>query len=105
MPQQREFHYRFEDLSGVGMLTTDLQPPRGAKIVINIEDGNRVWLSANPAGWLHLARIGAELGTSSYKLGFHFHRDFNFGETAGGGPEVTFEVGQGEIVGPQGSGG
>jgi len=38
MPQQREFHYRFEDLSGVGMLTTDLQPPRGAKIVINIED-------------------------------------------------------------------
>ena len=63
MPQQREFHYRFEDLSGVGMLTTDLQPPRGAKIVINIEDGNKVWLSANPAGWLHLARICAELGT------------------------------------------
>ena len=49
------------------------------------------------------ARICAELGTSSYKLGFHFHRDFNFGETAGGGAEVTFEVGQGEIVGPQGS--
>jgi len=53
--------------------------------------------------WLHLARICAELGTSSYKLGFHFHRDFNFGEPAGGGPEVTFEVGQGKIVGPQGS--
>ena len=50
MPQQREFHYRFEDLSGVGMLTTDLQPPRGAEIVINVEDGNKVWLSANPAG-------------------------------------------------------
>jgi hypothetical protein len=100
MPEQREFHYRFDDLSP-GALSTDLQPPRGAKIVINIEDGNKVWLSANPAGWLHLARICAELGSNPYELGFHFHRDFNFGDTVEGGPEITFEVGKDDVVGPQ----
>jgi hypothetical protein len=52
----------------------DLDAPQGARIQIDVDNGN-VWLSANRSGWLHLARICAEMGLQTgFNPGYHFHR-------------------------------
>jgi hypothetical protein len=92
MARHCEFVHAFEDLSSDGMLSLDLDPPPGAVIRIDLEEGGKVWLSANRTGWLHLARICAELGLAEYEPGFHFHRDPRFADSDGSGPEVSFEI-------------
>jgi hypothetical protein len=86
-----EFIHRFEDQSKEGCLSIDLAPPPHAKIRIGIDEGN-VWLSANPEGWLHLARVASELGACGFEPGYHFHRSFTFGDSTEGEPEVSFGV-------------
>jgi hypothetical protein len=40
-------------------------------------DGGDIWLSANRSGWLHLARICAEMGLHTESAnGYHFHRGY-----------------------------
>ena len=92
MTALHEFVHRFEDMSQDGVLSVDLDPPDGAVIRIDQESGGKVWVSANPQGWRHLARICAELSGGEYEPGFHFHRDPNFADSDGSGPEISFEV-------------
>jgi hypothetical protein len=74
-----KFVHAFEDLSEGGMLSVDLNPPAGAVIQVDLEEGGKVC-------------ICAELGLGQYEPGYHIHRDLRFGESDGSGPEVTFEV-------------
>ena len=92
MAALREFVHRFEDMSQDGVLSIDLNPPDGAVIRIDQESGSKVWLSANPEGWRHLAQICAELGGGAYEAGYHFHRDSHFADSDGNGFEISFEV-------------
>jgi len=88
---KKTFTYEFEDLSEDGMLSieTDAQPP--VKIKLEIDEEGGFWLGANRDGWLHLAKICAELGLGNYPDGYHFHKDENFSWSTGS-PEFTFEV-------------
>jgi len=92
MASRSEFVQLFEDLSSDGMLSLDLDPPANAVILVDQEAGGKVWVSANSGGWLHLARICAELGLGKYEPGYHFHRSLQFGEGNETGPEISFEV-------------
>ena len=92
MATLHEFVHRFEDVSQYGTLSIDLDPPDDAVIRIDQESGGKVWLSANQEGWNHLARICAELGGANFEAGYHFHRDPQFGDSKGNGPEITFEM-------------
>jgi hypothetical protein len=89
--RQYQFVHAFDDETADGMLSVDLDLPDGAVIRVDLQDGGEVWLSANPAGWLHLARICAELGLGQYEPGFHFHRNLRFA-WSDGKPEISFEV-------------
>ena len=88
---RKTFTYEFDDLSEDGMLSieTDVQLP--AKIKLEIDEEGGFWLSANRHGWLHLAKVCAELGLGNYPNGYHFHPDKNFAWSTGP-PEFTFEV-------------
>ena len=86
------FVYEFEDDPPLSDLAIDLDPPPGASIKFNL-DGKDIWLSANREGWLHLARICAEMGMQSQsKPGYHFHRSYDWGESPEPGQEVSFEL-------------
>lgn len=91
MAKTHEFVHHFEDNEGT-LITVDLDPPTGAIIRVELEEGNKVWLSANEDGWLHLARICAELGLAGFEVGHHFHRSFTFADSDGNGPEISFGV-------------
>ena len=86
-----KFTHEFDDMSADGMLSieTDALPPAKIKLEVDAEGG--FWLTANRDGFLHLARIFAELGLGNYENGFHFHTDENF-EWSTGAPEFTFMI-------------
>jgi hypothetical protein len=86
-----KFNHEFDDLSADGMLftETDLVPP--AKVKLEVDEEGGFWLTANREGFIHLARIFAELGLGNYENGYHFHLDENF-EFSTGAPEFTFMV-------------
>ena len=92
MTKQREFVHSFEDKSDKGTLSLEVSPPTPAEIEFKVEKDGNIWVSANRAGWLHFARIAAELGLASYEPGYHFHIDRQFRRSSGAGPEVTFEI-------------
>jgi hypothetical protein len=81
------FVHEFED----GDVGGDLDPPVGATIRFDL-DGKNIWLSANRAGWLHLARICAEIGLSEFAPGYHFHRTYDWRWSQERGQEVSFEL-------------
>lgn len=89
-----EFKHTFEEDPKHGDLTVEKDANPSEQIKLNVEDGKTVWLAANKAGWLHLARICAELGTRDLEPGYHFHMDFSFktSDGDGKGEEVAFEV-------------
>jgi len=66
-----------------------------AYIRMEIDKIGDFWLSANSAGYLHLARTFAEMGIRPLENGYHFHMTGDFGtselpvETP---PEFSFEV-------------
>ncbi len=70
-----KFEHVFEEEPDyVGLSPELLETPANAKIEFSIGDDG-VWLSANSQGFLHLARIFAELGTRDFgEEGTHFHR-------------------------------
>jgi len=92
MTNQREFVHRFVDNSEEGTLSIDVLPDAPAEIEFKVESNGNIWISASRAGWLHLARVVAELGLASYEPGYHFHVDRQFRPSSGAGPEVTFEI-------------
>lgn len=85
------FKHEFNDESDGGSLSfdTDAMPP--ARIKLEVDADGDVWIRANPEGWLHLARICAELGMGNYEHGYHFHKDQDF-QWSTGAPEFTFMV-------------
>ena len=88
-----EFTHTFAVDPELDDLDVDIATTSKEIVRINIETGDKIWISANKAGWLHLARICAELGTRDLEPGYHFHQNFEF--SGGGnpdGPEISFEV-------------
>ena len=89
---RHKFVHEFEDDPPRGDFEVELDPPAGAKVRFDL-DGQGIWLSANRAGWLHLARICAEMGLhSDSRPGYHFHRTRDWSDSLGEDHEVTFEL-------------
>lgn len=74
----KRFVHEFVDHSSEGSLSFIDECPPSARIKLEIDDEGSFWFSANHAGWLHFAKIAAELGLGDYEDGFHFHKDENF---------------------------
>jgi len=89
---RHHFTHEFDDDPPLGDLDMDTDLPPGATIKFH-GDGKEIWLSANRAGWLHLARICAEMGLhSGFTPGYHFHRSHDWHDSPGIGNEVSFEL-------------
>jgi hypothetical protein len=87
-----KFEHFFEETPRYGEFSDELwETPPEAKICFSICDEG-VWLAANSQGFLHLARIFAELGTRSFEPGYHFHMPEWFNGEAGSKQEVSIEV-------------
>ena len=85
------FSHSFSETPELSDLDVDLDLPNGARLEFSCKDGD-IWVQANQAGWLHLARICAELGMRpEMAQGYHFHRTAAWGASRGP-PEVSFEV-------------
>ncbi len=94
--QKRIFRHEFVDGSQDGLLSIETNTTENQKIRIDLEPGGKIWLSANREGWLHLARICAELGLGEYESGYHFHKDFDFQDGSPDLPEIGFGVDESE---------
>ena len=92
MNKSREFIHRFEEDTEVAMLSLNVDANDNQRIHIDVEESGNVWLSANREGWLHLARICAEMGMMDFKPWYHFHMTFDFQGSDGSGQEISFEV-------------
>jgi len=88
---KRKFTHEFEDCSQEGSLSFDSDPSPPVKIQMKVEEDGDFWVTANREGWLHLARICAELGLGDYEDGYHFHVDKNFAASLKP-PEFSFLV-------------
>jgi hypothetical protein len=70
----QKFVYEFVDDPRGGDLSIDPHCPSDAYIKFNICNGKDFWLSANRAGWLHLAKVCCEIGMQSQlESGYHVH--------------------------------
>jgi hypothetical protein len=89
---KHRFIHEFEDAPPLGDFDVDIDLPPGARLRIDV-DQNGIWVSGDRAGWLHLARIAAEMGMQSQlENGYHFHRSADWRESRTPVPEVTFEL-------------
>jgi len=85
------FTHTFEADPKYSDLSVNLDLPSGATLKFTTS-GSDIWVQANQAGWLHLARICAELGLRpELGKGHHFHRTPDWAWSSGS-PEVSFEV-------------
>jgi hypothetical protein len=90
------FEHQFVEEPRYGEISDELfETPSEARIEFSINDEG-VWLSANSEGFLHLARIFAELGTRHFEEGYHFHRPEWFKTPSGSEQEVSVEVFNGD---------
>ena len=92
MEERLKFIHEFDLDPANGDLSVETDRGEEQHIKISVEDGQEVWISANKAGWLHLAKICAELGTRDLEAGYHFHKNFDFKWSSGDEPEISFEV-------------
>lgn len=89
---RHHFGYEFDDDPKHGDFDVDLNAPPEARIRFDVTDGD-VWVSANRAGCLHLAKICAEMSMhTQFKAGYHFHRTFDWKSSDGTTDEVAFEL-------------
>jgi hypothetical protein len=89
-----KFAHEFEETPRYGEISDELfETPAGARIAFSNAD-NGIWLAANPEGFLHLARIFAELGTRKLPDGYHFHRSdwLKPGQASDTATEVSVEL-------------
>jgi hypothetical protein len=89
---KHQFVHEFEDDPPLGDFDIDLDAPEGAHIQFDL-NGRAIWVSANRAGWLHLARVCAEMALHSRnKPGYHFHRAYDWRDSVDPAREVSFEL-------------
>jgi hypothetical protein len=89
---RHRFVHEFDDDPPHGDFEVELDPPPGARVRFDLQ-GERIWLSADRAGWLHLARICAEMALhSGSRPGYHFHRSYDWRASADREKEVSFEL-------------
>jgi hypothetical protein len=89
---KHRFVHEFEDDPPLGDFDIELDAPKGAHILFDL-NGRAIWVSANRAGWLHLARICAEMALHSQnKPGYHSHRMNDWKDSVGPEHEVPFEL-------------
>lgn len=89
---KHRFVHEFDDDPPHGDFDVDLDAPAGTRIQFTLE-GQNIWLSADRAGWLHLARICAEMALhSGSKPGYHFHRGYDWKSSPAPGKVVSFEL-------------
>jgi hypothetical protein len=74
----KRFIHEFRDSADDGALSFDTDASGHLKIEFEVDEDGNVWVSANKAGWLHLAKVCAELGLGDYEPGYHFHKSLNF---------------------------
>jgi hypothetical protein len=84
------FVHEFDDKGPEGSMSVDTDAAAPAKVRLEVDAEGGVSIRANGEGWLHLARIAAELGLGTYETGYHFHKDGEF-QWSTGAPEFTFE--------------
>jgi hypothetical protein len=96
---RHRFAHEFEDdPPDHGDFDIDLDGPQDARIQFDVNN-SEIWLSANRAGWLHLARICAEMALySQFKPGYHFHRTHDWKDSFGPSHEVSFELSDDEKI-------
>jgi hypothetical protein len=93
---RHKFVHEFEDDPPLGDFDIDLEAPPDAKIQFDLDAGN-IWVSANRAGWLHLARVCAEMALhSGFGPGYHFHRRRDWADSPAADQEVSFELADGD---------
>jgi len=91
---RHHFQHEFADDPPRGDFEVNLDAPEGARIRVDAGDDG-VSVSANRAGWLHLARICAEMALhSQLPPGYHFHRsrDWSDAPTSQASEQVSFEL-------------
>jgi hypothetical protein len=90
---RHKFVHEFENDPPYADFEVGLDVPIGAKIQFDLDGGN-IWVSANRAGWLHLARVCAEMALhTGFKPGYHFHRKRDWADSpAADHQEVSFEL-------------
>ena len=69
----------------------EFDAPPSAQIRMSIDPDEGFWLTANSDGFLHLARVFAEMGLRKLEDGHHFHQGVDFRGSAGP-PEFSFEL-------------
>lgn len=90
----KEFSYKLPSNVEAGCLNVELEPPNGADIQFEChENGKKIWITANQKGWLHLAKVFAELGLrEDLDEEYHVHRSFEFKDSTEEMPEVTLGI-------------
>jgi hypothetical protein len=92
MTSTLKFEHTFTKEPRYGELSDELfETPSNATIEFSIGDDG-IWLAANQKGFLHLARIFAELGTQEFEKGYHVHKPEWLRKEAGSKQEVSVEV-------------
>lgn len=64
--------------SGEGHIPFNTDATRDQRIEMKVDANGNFWLSANREGFLHLARVFAEVGLREFPNGYHFHKNANF---------------------------
>jgi len=78
-----------------------IHEPPAASIEMSIGDDG-FWLQGTAEGFLHLARVFAEMGLRDHESGYHFHVDKHF-RWSQGAPEFSFMVVDQKDVGQSGA--
>jgi hypothetical protein len=79
--EQRRFEYVFKDESGRNRITLEYSDSDDERLLVSVE-GSEAVISANPSGFLALAKLCLKLALGSYKPGFHIHLREDFGGDA-----------------------
>jgi len=90
-PRSVLFQHLIQESDEQFSLEFDHDAPANAYVRMEIDKEGDFWLSANQEGYLHLARVFAEMGTRPLEDGYHFHQNSSF-RSSEGSPEFSFEV-------------
>jgi hypothetical protein len=87
---EKTFTHTVSD-SGEGHIPFTTDASSRQRIEMKVDANGNFWLSANREGYLHLARVFAEIALREFPSGFHFHKNANFRfRPEVPGPEFSF---------------